>query len=234
MESKYLYLGILIISIFLPLLYSFDKRFSFYKKWKGLFIGILIMMSIFITWDIVFTKHQIWWFHKDYITGFKISSLPIEEWMFFIIIPYCCLFIYEALKYFFKKDHLAQYSKPIFYSLGFILLISSIFIIGKTYTFTILILSGIACMLQAYYNPKWSGRFLSMFLVSLIPFFWFNGTLTGMFTANPVVNYDSNEIINLRLFTIPIEDVVYNLLMLLVVTAVFEKINSKDRNSELA
>jgi lycopene cyclase domain-containing protein len=89
-------------------------------------------------------------------------------------------------------------------------------------------------MLQAYYNPKWSGRFLSMFLVSLIPFFWFNGTLTGMFTANPVVNYDSNEIINLRLFTIPIEDVVYNLLMLLVVTAVFEKINSKDRNSELA
>lgn len=234
MESNYLYLGLLIVSISLPFLYSFDSRFSFYKKWKGLFLGIFVMMSIFITWDVFFTSNGIWWFHSDYIIGIKLFHLPIEEWMFFIIIPYCCLFIYEALKYFFKKDPFSNYAQTVFATLSVLFLLLSIMFFGKSYSFVIFILSSIGCALLSYFNPKWSGRFLSMYLISLIPFFWFNGTLTGMFTNNPVVNYNSSEILNLRLFTIPIEDSIYNLLMLLVVTAIFEAVNSKKRIPKFA
>ena len=62
-----------------------------------------------------------------------------------------------------------------------------------------------------------------MYVVSWLPFLLINGALTGSFTENPVVNYNSNEITNIRIFTIPIEDSIYNLLMLLIVVFVYEK-----------
>jgi lycopene cyclase domain-containing protein len=62
-----------------------------------------------------------------------------------------------------------------------------------------------------------------MYLVSFLPFLLINGVLTGSFIKSPIVNYNSNEIIGFRIFTIPIEDSVYNLLMLLIVVSLFEK-----------
>ena len=61
------------------------------------------MMLLFIPWDIWFTDIGVWWFRDDYITGWKIFLLPIEEWLFFIVVPYACIFIYEVLIYFIKR-----------------------------------------------------------------------------------------------------------------------------------
>ena len=67
------------------------------------------------------------------------------------------------------------------------------------------------------------GRFLFAYLISWLPFLLINGALTGNFTKYPVVNYNATEIIGFRLTTIPIEDSMYNLLMLLIVVSVYEK-----------
>ena len=45
-------------------------------------------MGVFIPWDIIFTINEIWGFNPDYLKGAKILSLPYEEWLFFICIPY--------------------------------------------------------------------------------------------------------------------------------------------------
>ena len=67
------------------------------------------------------------------------------------------------------------------------------------------------------------GRFLLMYLVSFIPFLIVNGLLTGCLIKSPIVNYNPSEIIGLRILTIPIEDSIYNLLMLMIVVSVYEK-----------
>ncbi len=222
LQSKYLYLGLLIFSISYPLAQSFEWRIKLYKKWKPLFLGTAIMMLVFIPWDIWFTDYGVWWFRDDYISGFKIFLLPIEEWLFFIIVPYACIFIYEVLNYYVKRDIFFKLSRYVFVILGLILVALTVFYIPRLYTSVTFGLTGIAVLILAWLNPKWIGRFLFMYLVSWLPFLLVNGALTGNFTQAPAVNYNSSEIIGFRVTTIPIEDSVYNLLMLLIVVSVYE------------
>ncbi len=96
MESKYLYLGLMIFSIAYPLAQSFEWRLKLHKNFKAIFAGTLVMMLLFIPWDVWFTKIGVWWFRDDYITGLKIFQLPIEEWLFLIIVTYAFVFIKEV------------------------------------------------------------------------------------------------------------------------------------------
>ena len=230
LESKYLYLGLLLFSISYPLAQSFEWRIRLYKSWKPLFISISIMMFLFIPWDIWFTKESVWWFRKEYTLGITIFHLPIEEWLFFIIVPYACVFIYEVLNFYIKKDLLRKIAKPFFIVLGILLVLFSIVYLPKYYTSLTFGVTGLSCMILAITEPSWMGRFLMMYFVSFLPFLLVNGVLTGYLTKSPIVNYSSDEIIGFRILTIPIEDSIYNLLMLMIVIAVFEKLRVSKTN----
>jgi lycopene cyclase domain-containing protein len=67
-------------------------------------------------------------------------------------------------------------------------------------------------------KPIWLSRFYVGYLFSLIPFFIVNGILTYL----PVVTYDNAENLGIRLFTIPIEDTIYCLLLLLMNVTMYE------------
>ena len=223
LESEYLYLGLLIFTISYPLFQSFEWRICFYKNWKSLFLSCVAMMLVFIPWDIWFTSEGVWWFRKEYILGFKVFYLPIEEWLFFIIVPYACVFIYEVLNFYIKKDFLSSIVKPFYFTFGISLLILTVVYFPKYYTSVTFGISGLVCLIIAFKEPRWAGRFLLTYFVSFLPFILVNCALTGSFTKFPIVNYNAREIIGFRIFTIPVEDSVYNFLMLLIVIAFFEK-----------
>ena len=86
--QKFTYAFLLTSSILIPLVLSFDKKVAFYRNWKWLFPSTFITVVVFIIWDIYFTRHNVWWFNEDYVTGLFIKGLPVEEWLFFFIIPY--------------------------------------------------------------------------------------------------------------------------------------------------
>ena len=56
MEQLYLWLDL--GSLAIPLLFSFHPKIKFYRKWPSILPGILVMMLIFIPWDIYFTAKQ--------------------------------------------------------------------------------------------------------------------------------------------------------------------------------
>ena len=52
--------------------------------------------------DIYFTSRAVWSFNADYITGIKLSNLPLEEVLFFLLFP-IAVFIYACIRAYFPK-----------------------------------------------------------------------------------------------------------------------------------
>ena len=50
---------------------------------------------------------------EKYISGIKLFELPIEEILFFIVVPYACLFIYACMKYYFPKAENFKWTKSV-------------------------------------------------------------------------------------------------------------------------
>ncbi len=219
--EKYTYLLLLAGSIAIPLFRSFEPRIFFRRNWPALFAGILVMMAVFIPWDIVFTREGIWSFNHDYVTGIFLFGLPVEEWLFFVVISYCIVFTYEVLKYFFPAFVFPRTVMLLTLLLGVLLISIALFNTDRTYTFVVMLLGGFLALLQPLIrsHEKWLSHFFLTYLVILIPFFIVNGVLTAM----PVVIYNNAENLGIRLFTIPLEDTVYLLGMMFLVQMVYEK-----------
>ncbi len=105
-------LGMLVI----PLILSFDKRVALYKDFKYAIISILIVAIFFVLWDQYFTSLDVWGFNKDYVGSIYFLRLPLEELLFFIVVPYSCLSVYQMINVYFKDSHFVFFGK-IFYLL---------------------------------------------------------------------------------------------------------------------
>ncbi|QKX07104.1 lycopene cyclase domain-containing protein [Aquimarina sp. TRL1] len=215
---NWLYFWLDIGSLSIPFIASFHPKLRFYKKWPQLFIGIVAMMLFFIPWDILFTKYGIWGFNPFYLTGVYLWKLPIEEWLFFICIPYACTFTYHAFHILTPKLILKEkYTKIL--SLGLIILSVVIAIIhyNKWYTVINYGYATILLIFSVRYAIPTLQRFYIVFIVILVPFFLINGLLTGSFIEDQVVWYNNYENLQFRIGTIPVEDTMYAFTMLLTV-----------------
>ncbi|WP_162427027.1 lycopene cyclase domain-containing protein [Pontibacter pudoricolor] len=220
----YIYLYLNIFTILFPLLLSFDKKVAFYRNWPALLPAILINAVLFIVWDAQFTKNGIWGFNEEYLTGIYLFNLPLEEVLFFITVPYACVFIYDVLNAYITKDLLQPYAKTI--ALGLIILLPTIavFNMAKWYTsITFMLLAILHLVHLRYFGTRYLGRFYLAYLVHLLPFLIVNGVLTYL----PVVWYNDNYNLGIRLVSIPIEDTMYSMLMLLLTISVYEGLREK-------
>ncbi|HLO37554.1 MAG TPA: lycopene cyclase domain-containing protein, partial [Lacibacter sp.] len=113
MNPHYTYFLILAASLAGPLFLSFDKKVAFYKKWKYLFPAMLLPALFFLVWDELKTRSGVWSFSDEHIAGAKLLSLPIEEVLFFFVVPYCCVFIYECVISYFPSVKQKKWGKPV-------------------------------------------------------------------------------------------------------------------------
>ncbi|MDG1794423.1 MAG: lycopene cyclase domain-containing protein [Flavobacteriaceae bacterium] len=208
MNALYLLLNLGSISV--PFLYSFHPRLQLHKRFLWIFVSILLTMAIFIPWDVIFTLHDIWGFNDTYFLRIKFLSLPLEEWLFFICIPFACVFTHYALLLYFPNLKLNKTStKWISSGLMTLLFVLAAVNYDKWYTVINFSLAIPLTYLVYRYNPKLLQHFLLTFLVMLIPFFIVNGILTGSFIDNQVVWYNNAENLGIRMGTIPVEDSIY-------------------------
>lgn len=215
MKGHYSYLTIDLMTIVFPLLWSFGKKVSFYRQWKYLWRGMLATGVFFIVWDILFTRWGIWSFNDKYVMDYYIAGLPVEEWLFFVVVPYSCSFIYACLDAFFNFRNKKDYGWYVLVPLGIILIIGGFIFISKAYTAFSFIFSGLGCVIAFLLRKKVpqfrADIFVVMFIISFIPFFIVNGLLTAL----PVVIYNNHENLGIRILTIPFEDMFYGMLLLL-------------------
>lgn len=226
MDSKWTYALILIGSLAGPLALSFDKKVAFFRKWKEVLMAGIVPALIFIIWDMYFTNQGVWWFSEQHISGIKLGNLPVEEVLFFFVVPFCCLFIYECIKCYFPDLKGEKNARRILMLLGVVLIVTGLLNAERYYTswtgFGNGIFIGMILWLPSVFKDFKPHYFLSSYLIILIPFLTVNGLLTSI----PVVLYNDAENLAIRLYTIPVEDTFYGMLLIMMNVTIYERIRS--------
>ena len=201
----------------------------FIKHWKAVLLSLTIVATVFLIWDAIFTQNGVWGFNPDYHLPYLLFGMPIEEWMFFFCIPYASIFIHYSLEYF-KPNFLIpkDITRAITVTVIFTLIPILFFNWGRDYTTVNYSFLIVLLVLSLFFGLEYLRRFYIAFLIILIPFFIVNGILTGTGLEEPVVWYNNDENLGIRLLTIPIEDIGYAFTMLFGNVFLIEKFKKKD------
>ena len=69
------------------------------KQVKRMLLAIAPVAFLFIAWDKYAIAHGHWFFDKDQILGiYGPWSIPLEEYLFFIVVPIAALMTIEAVR----------------------------------------------------------------------------------------------------------------------------------------
>lgn len=227
---KFLYLLVDFCTILVPFLFSFHPKIKFYKTWKQFFIASVSVAFIFIIWDSIFTSLHVWSFNPRYVTGIYFLKLPVEEILFFICIPFSCVFTFFCLDKFYNLAWNDKKERNFVIVFFIVLAGAGLIFGGRLYTsITFISTAFVAVFLKFIFRVKWFGKAISVYAILLVPFLIVNGILTGSGLAEPVVIYNKTEIINIRLFTIPVEDVFYGLELFLLNLGLYKWLLNKKK-----
>lgn len=222
-----LYLIILTVSLAGPLALSFEKNLRLYTRWKYLLPAIFITLIVFGVWDMIFTDMGCWFFNPIHNSGIYINKLPLEEYLFFIVIPYACAFSFYAIQFHFPKFKLTErWTKILTFSIVVLSLIMSFVNRDLTYTFVNFLVLPAVLLLSYFFAKEVVQYYLPIYPILLIPFFIVNGILTGTGIEQAVFDYNPEVILGIRILSVPFEDMFYNfslLLLPLALTHMFER-----------
>lgn len=224
----WLYSSLLFFSLIVPFALSFDRKLQFYKSWKFLFPSVFAVASFYLAFDIYFTKIGVWGFNSLYHLNIVVAGLPIEEWLFFIVVPYACIFLHESLTLYFPRFRLNNKLSRLL-TITLILLLSAVIAFNPVKAYTVYISGTViaALVLALFDQTKVIQSYYSTFLVILIPFLAVNAVLTGSFIDQEVVWYNNAENLGIRFLTIPIEDFGYAFSMILFDLLLVAKLKSR-------
>jgi len=179
----------------------FDYRKHFVQRYLW---PLLLLAPVFIAWDAWFNAAGIWSFSKSYTLGWNLFGLPVEEWIWFYAIPFCCFFVLTMVRKRFGVG--TRWDRRLAIGLMLLLVVVFAWEMDALYTAwsagsSLLVLAvGLAMRKQGL------AEFLVAFAINLVPMFLLNGMLTGLFTERALVQYNPLEFSNLRIGTFPAED----------------------------
>lgn len=180
----------------------------------------------FLFWDIIFTMKGVWSFNPKYIIGLTFFRLPVEEMLFFLTVPFACIFIYACLNYYIKWQFDNRLTRIISNLLILLSVLVLIFHYNRIYTaITFGLMLAVVALLQYGFNVRWLNRYYMAYIVALIPFYMVNGILTSV----PVVLYNNYQNMGMRIGTIPVEDHFYLMVLLLMNIGFFEYFKARNK-----
>lgn len=218
------YASILFFTVIICFIASFDRRLRFNQCFVP-FIKAAVLVAIpFIAWDVWFTSKGVWWFNTDYTLGLVIAGLPLEEWLFFIFIPFSCVFTYYCFEKFFKLDWLSGLNNIIVFVSVIGCSVIALLHYDKVYTLVTAVAT-LATLIYLHFLARadWIGKASLVYTVLMLGFFPVNGVLTGTGLESPIVNYNPGDFLGIRMLTIPVEDAVYGYTQFLLVLYFFKR-----------
>lgn len=221
---RFTYLAVDLLAVLFPFIFTFHPRLAFHRTWSAFWPACLITALLFVAWDIFFTSLGVWGFNNNYLLGINVANLPLEEILFFICIPYACVFTYHCIKVLSKREWSGPLIRPLTWLLVAVLVVVALLQIDHLYTSVTFIATAALLVLHLLViRSNYLGRFyIAWLVIFLCPFLITNGILTGSFIDEPIVWYNNTQNLGIRVLTIPIEDFIYGMLMFLMNVTIYE------------
>jgi lycopene cyclase domain-containing protein len=94
---QYLLLMGACLAITLPLEFVIGARV--WRRPRRLLAALALPVAIFLLWDVIAIARDHWSYNPDYVTGWELPfDVPVEELVFFVVIPICSLLTFEAVR----------------------------------------------------------------------------------------------------------------------------------------
>ena len=98
MQDRYQYLLLMAACLVITLPLEFVLRARVYRRWRQLVRALLPVLGIFLVWDWVGIVRGHWQYSDRYTTGILLPfGIPVEEFVFFVVVPICGVLTYEAV-----------------------------------------------------------------------------------------------------------------------------------------
>ena len=68
-----------------------------YRQPKRLLRAMTPVVTVFLIWDAIAISLHVWSYNPRYVSGIDVPFMPLEELLFFIVIPLCGLLTYNAV-----------------------------------------------------------------------------------------------------------------------------------------
>ena len=69
-----------------------------YARWRRLLLTLLPVLVVFTAWDVLAIRAGHWAYDPRQTTGLRLGNVPIEELLFFVVIPTCSILAFEAVR----------------------------------------------------------------------------------------------------------------------------------------
>ena len=97
MHGEYLLLLAACLAITLPLEFILGARV--HRRPRALLLALLPVLLVFGAWDLLGIHRGHWWYEPSRISGVHLpGGMPLEEALFFVVIPICALLTLEAVE----------------------------------------------------------------------------------------------------------------------------------------
>lgn len=97
MDDRWQYLLLMAACLVVTLPLEFVLRARVYRRPVRLLLALLPAVVLFTAWDLVGIVRHHWSYSPQYTTGAHIGLIPVEELVFFVVVPICGLLTYEAV-----------------------------------------------------------------------------------------------------------------------------------------
>ena len=204
---------------------SLNKRLSILSSVKYMFPAVAFSAAILIMIDLQFAKLAVWSFNPKYVLGINLLDLPVEEWLFFIVVPFLGIFIYE-----FVKQQYRRFEYPNFFLLLSLVVLVLVGVTGysshnKTYPFFLFFLITIYLGYTIFRNrfKAHYTKFYLSYIILLVPFVLIDKVLIGL----PILEYNDAYFLGAQLFSIPIENFASLFLLHIITITVYEYLKER-------
>lgn len=218
--QNYLYLLILLVLAGITLFLFIKKSIVFIMEFKYMLPAVIFSGTIFIMLNIRFLQAGIIRFNENFLVGKNILNLPVEEWLFLLIISLFAFSVYILVNVKFEK-----FEKPnLFYIISILLLVGfateAWFSRQKLVPFFVFFLLAIYLgytLLRNRFKPHLTKFYIS-YLIVVVPFFLIKLVLNAL----PVILYNNDFTLGIRLAGIPVEQFANLFLLMLINITIFE------------